>query len=482
MISGTCDAIFVKNCLDFLLQVQIEHHQFTDNSAARQLISKQGVGRICHLSAKLLWLQDLVSLGEIQVSQVPTFWNFSDVGTKNLSKSRLYFLLCGIGAIDPVTAEPIGQEEYHAAAEQDENRKALSKLGKAIKRISLILGVQRFESLAAEAKVVNMCPKEIKAVERDSNSSGLWLAICLLCFFVVILAVAFYFVWKRFNKRLSEQEAVVKQMQQDLFHCWNQVADEDGYIAQQETRINELHNRLMMHDGRLVEQSNEHSMLHDYICGLHYGLVESGGFLRFGFGLTTDQFTSLAMHERANLVAYGAMGSEQYLRLVRQRARAEHAETTDMPISHGADSNVGNDGEQGESETSDDDEMDEGGEQQPPPMTQLIEDVKEQQAFAIQRGDWRDAAQMQSLILAMLTAVRGGIDEGLVNEYKERSADLFLRLAEHARATDCRHPYSMADLKQNSETVSVETKIFWKWKSSDECWNFAEREGSSNRS
>jgi len=89
MISGTCDAIFVKNCLEFLLQVQIEHHQFTDNSAARQLISKQGVGRIRHLSAKLLWLQDLVRLGEIQVSQVPTFWNFSDVGTKNLSKSRL---------------------------------------------------------------------------------------------------------------------------------------------------------------------------------------------------------------------------------------------------------------------------------------------------------------------------------------------------------------------------------------------------------
>ena len=107
------------------------------------------------------------------------------------------------------------------------------------------------------------------------------------------------------------------------------MADEDGHIAQQETRINELHNRLMMHDGRLVEQSNEHSMLHDYACGLHYGLAESGGFLRFGFGLTTDQFTSLAS---ANLVAHGAMGSEQYLRLVRQRARAEHAETTDMPI------------------------------------------------------------------------------------------------------------------------------------------------------
>ena len=308
--------------------------------------------------------------------------------------------------------------------------------------VSRILGVQSLESLAAEAKVVNMCPKDVKAVERDNNSSGLWITICLLCFLVVILAVAFYFVWKRFNRRLSEQEAVVKQMQQDLFHCWNQVADEDGYIAKQEARINELHNRLMMYEGRLIEQSNEHSMLHNYVCGLHYGLVESGGFLRFGDGLTTNQFTSLAMHERANVVAHGTMGSEQYLRLVRQRARAEHAETTDptdMPISHGADSNVGNDsdGEHGESETSDDDEMDEGGdEQQTPPMTQLVEDVKEQHAFAIQRGDWRDAAQMQSLILAMLTAVTSGneINESLVNEHKERSADLFLRLADNARA------------------------------------------------
>ena len=84
---------------------------------------------------------------------------------------------------------------------------------------SRILGVQSLESLAAEAKVLNMCPKDIKAVERDNNSSALWIAICLLCFLVVILAVAFYFVWKRCNKRLSEQEAVVKQMQQDLFHC-----------------------------------------------------------------------------------------------------------------------------------------------------------------------------------------------------------------------------------------------------------------------
>ena len=92
-------------------------------------------------------------------------------------------------------------------------------------------------------------------------------------------------------------------------------------------------------------------------------------FCVFGFGLTTDQFTSLAMHERANLVAYGAMGSEQYLRLVRQRARAEHADTTDIPVNHGADTNLENSNEeQAESETSDDDEMIDEGEQRVPPI------------------------------------------------------------------------------------------------------------------
>jgi len=183
-------------------------------------------------------------------------------------------------------------------------------------------------------------------------------------------------------------------------------------------------------------------MLHDYTYGLHYGLVESGGFLRFGFGLTTDQFTSLAMHERANLVTYGAMGSEQYLRLVRQRARAEHADTTDIPVNHGADTNLENNNEeQAESETSDDDEMIDEGEQRSPPMTQLMEDVKEQHGLAVQRGDWRDATAIQSFILTMIAAISGGMDENLVNQYRERAANLFLQLADTARPS---RPYACA--------------------------------------
>ena len=71
--------------------------QWTDNSAARQLVARQGAGRIRHLSGQILWIQDAV----VQMFQVPILVNFSDIGTKSLTRSRLYFLLREIGAMDP---------------------------------------------------------------------------------------------------------------------------------------------------------------------------------------------------------------------------------------------------------------------------------------------------------------------------------------------------------------------------------------------
>ena len=86
--------------------------QWTDNSAARQLVARQGVGRIRHLSGKILWIQDAVLAGEVQMGQVPTLVNFSDIGTRSLTRSRLYFLLHEIGAMDPESLDPVGQEEH----------------------------------------------------------------------------------------------------------------------------------------------------------------------------------------------------------------------------------------------------------------------------------------------------------------------------------------------------------------------------------
>ena len=128
MIGGCCDGIFIRNCLQFLLSVDVGHHEFTDRSAARQLISRQGVGRIRRLSGKLLWMQSKVMDGDVIIHQVPTLWNYSDVGTKSLPRSRLLFLLCGIGMVETDTAELLGLEEYNNVAEQETNRREISKL------------------------------------------------------------------------------------------------------------------------------------------------------------------------------------------------------------------------------------------------------------------------------------------------------------------------------------------------------------------
>ena len=103
MVSGCCEGLFIKRCAEFIFSAQIQHFQWTGNSAARQLAASQGVGRIRHLSAKILWIQQEVLAGNVAVGQVPTSLNLSDVGTKVLSRNRLYALMFEIGAINPDT-------------------------------------------------------------------------------------------------------------------------------------------------------------------------------------------------------------------------------------------------------------------------------------------------------------------------------------------------------------------------------------------
>ena len=108
------------------------------------------------------------------------------------------------------------------------------------------------------------------------------------------------------------------------------VADEDAYVARQEDRIDKLITRCEKIEDRIEQvlaqlgdeienTSNELSMTHDYCEGLHYAIVEHGGYLRNGLGLNHDQRIHLTTLERANLVSARVMGTVEYMRAVRQR-------------------------------------------------------------------------------------------------------------------------------------------------------------------
>ena len=52
---------------------------FTDSSSGRQLAMRQGAGKVKHLSGNVFWIQNAVRNGVVNLSQIPTAWNLSDI-------------------------------------------------------------------------------------------------------------------------------------------------------------------------------------------------------------------------------------------------------------------------------------------------------------------------------------------------------------------------------------------------------------------
>jgi predicted transcriptional regulator len=226
----------------------------------------------------------------------------------------------------------------------------------------------------------------------------LWLAWFGLFILWIGLATVGYFAWRRVST--------------DLYHCWNQVGDEDGYIAKQEKRIDDLIVKLermqiqmeqdyAMLSDRVESTSNEVSMTHDYASGLHYSLVEHGGFLRNGCGLSQAQWVHLTTLERANLVTARTLGSVEYMRLVRQRFTPQGVseameEDATMEISAGTDS-----------------------------VTDIMEFLKTEHLKCLEKGDLWDANEIQNTILSFLEEIRTENTSTMLARCKERVATVF---------------------------------------------------------
>ena len=87
------DAILIRTILRWELQVRILMYLYLDSSAARGVLSRRGVGRLRHLSCRVLWLQNLVVEKMLQVKAVLGTINRADVSIKRLSIARLESLM-----------------------------------------------------------------------------------------------------------------------------------------------------------------------------------------------------------------------------------------------------------------------------------------------------------------------------------------------------------------------------------------------------
>ena len=107
--AGVCDAYYLQHIVEFVINsscnVLILH---TDNSAVRMLSLKFGVGRLRHIRGRLLWLQQKMSNHELDIRQIPTLQNISDMNTKSHSKNRFLALMCVFGFVTSKGA-PVGR-------------------------------------------------------------------------------------------------------------------------------------------------------------------------------------------------------------------------------------------------------------------------------------------------------------------------------------------------------------------------------------
>ena len=96
IVKGFSESLGVKNMFQEM-EVNLKVGVHTDSSAANGIVHRTGCGKVKHLEAKQLWVQEYVEKKIVKVSKVAREWNPSDVLTHHWSAKDGYGMLHRIG-------------------------------------------------------------------------------------------------------------------------------------------------------------------------------------------------------------------------------------------------------------------------------------------------------------------------------------------------------------------------------------------------
>ena len=91
--SGASDGLLRARLVSWMSGFKTTVYLFTDSSGARGILQRQGVGRVRHLSCRILWLQDLICNGSIKLCAIAGAMNPADIGKKRFPASRMRSLM-----------------------------------------------------------------------------------------------------------------------------------------------------------------------------------------------------------------------------------------------------------------------------------------------------------------------------------------------------------------------------------------------------
>ncbi|CAE7270747.1 unnamed protein product [Symbiodinium sp. CCMP2592] len=137
LVSASCDGIYLKRVLEYLLEQPIDLWMRTDNQSCRQISLKQGVSKIRHLDGRFLWVQEKTADGTLKVGSVDGRRNPSDLGTKvPATGSRLRALLCMHDFVDCAgdCIQEVGRADHDQLIESLQHDKDTARVRRLINK------------------------------------------------------------------------------------------------------------------------------------------------------------------------------------------------------------------------------------------------------------------------------------------------------------------------------------------------------------
>ena len=395
-----------------------------------------------HLSGKVLWIQDAVRNGTIQLSQIPAIWNVSDIGTKALGAQRTQLLLHELNIASSPDFFVVGMPECERQCQRHGGNKQLTKLVKHVTRILVMMGLESSTASGVAAVSILDCDESSSfrtcMVEPNVQVSGgvNFSYVAIAFFFGVFLGllVVLHKTYKRARDAFESYKHMYTQMA-ILDSAYNRLQDQyeglreqhftdtsildtlvDRHVQEirvlqgQITGLNEAMRRLREGHNEL---QGELEMLSDSTEQIHFGLVQIGGYTPFRALQANDR---RHMYEvgRANLVSRRVMDADRYLTTIRQQNQG---------VAHGDDTDMSRISEGGESETAENDQVVEPRTN----LTQAVDIFRNELNDCLARHDYPMAAQFQHCIMAILDAINGTIpmsNEVRVNLFNELASSL----------------------------------------------------------
>ena len=168
LVAGCSEGMLVRHLWNRITGGARKMKARSNSSVARGMTQRQGIGRVRHLDASMLWIQQKEREKILSVAPIPTDLNSADIGAKNLPKKRLRGLQYMLHMVDSV-GDCMGEPEFREIEKEYQLKQGVKKFGKSKDfRIGLLM-------LLATIDKVNSASTEVK---EDEKSDWIWMMLC----------------------------------------------------------------------------------------------------------------------------------------------------------------------------------------------------------------------------------------------------------------------------------------------------------------